>query len=227
MSSKGKKNLWKKWLIAIGVLIVICCAGLLILINSIPTYERHRPLLDLEDSHLMTPRGPIPFKFSNRSAHYPVDENSAGKNILVRIPAYKNSPEFEVVLGIFNMSGNGSSPSAFLWGSTPAFDPEKIVIQPGAFYQLNQDTKIHLTVSKNNTTRSTNLNFNWPKPLSEYSIQMSGGTMWPGNVPIIKAGENNSHYLYLPFAFGAEEFSIHLRFKVTVNSFESIGSWGP
>jgi hypothetical protein len=228
VSGKGKKRLWKKWLVAFGVLIVIFCAGLLILISSIRTYERHRPLLDLQDSHLMTPRGPIPFKLSNRSAHYPDNENSAGKRIFVTIPASKKAPGFKVSLGIFNGSGRGSSPSVFLSDFTSTNGLEKIVIAPGAFYQLNQQPKTHLAVTQDSKAQlSTNLNFNWPKPLSDYNISMQGGSLPPTNVPIIKAGENNSHYMYLPFTFGAEEFSIHLRFRVSVNSFESIGTWGP
>jgi hypothetical protein len=235
VNNKGKKTLWKKLLVVFGALVVVCCVWLVMLVKSIPTYERHRPLLDIQDSHLLTPTGPIPFEFSNRSAHYPADEDSAGKTIFVKNPASEKTPGFRVSLSIFNASGKGSSPRVFLSDFTSAYDPAKLAVQPGAYYQLNQETKNSRTVTKDIrkdgrtgvSKEPTHLNFNWPKPLSDYDISMSGGSMWPPRVPIIKAGENDSHFLYIPFALGTEEFAIHLRFKVSVHSFQSMSSWGP
>ena len=176
----------------------------------------------------MTPRGPISFEFSQRRAYYYADENSATKQIVVFVPADEDFPRLFVSPSIFNASGLGSSPSVFLDVRPSGPDSNdklgNVDVQQGTYYQMNQEAKEFLSVSKGNVSLSSaSLAFSWPKPLFDYNISMQGNSMSnPSNVAMIKAGESNSHYLYLPFTVDGEEFSINLRFRVSVNSLESI-----
>lgn len=223
-------SIGKILLVTFGVLIVGFCVRVVVILNSLPTYQYHRPLLDLQDSHLMTPRGPISFEFRQGIARYPADENSAGKQIFVLVPAFEDFPVLFIGATIFADGVSGSSAHVTL--ATRPSDPNSdnvlgnFDVQQGTYYQLNHEAKEYLSVTNKNGSQPTStasLTFNWPKPLSEYDIGMQGNSMSnPNEVLIIKSGESNSHYLYLPFTIGGAEFSIHLRFRVSVNSYESI-----
>lgn len=209
----------KRWKWALGLLGALAVAllawivALAILVSDL-SVERHLPALDLHDSHLVTPKGRVPFEMADDPA---LPGFALNQNLMIR----GKTVDFEVLVGVLP-----DSHQVFIRNQPRAIAIE--VVEGGAWYRLNAEPEIPLTLTRAArgvvpSERPVRLDFDLPPPLSEYDISVSGGTLAPALVEHIRAAEGDTHQLYLPFAVDGEIYAVNLTFNVRVASYQTMG----
>lgn len=222
MNARRKWSRGRRWRWALGILAAIVVAGLvslsafLILIYH-QASERYQPYLDLRDSHLVTPSGRVPFEMAD-------DRMLPGFAYNQRLRVRATTPDLEVLVTLFSSPSHGRQHVFFSRMPIPlAID----VTDEPAWYRLNHESKIPLEpnmkpIPAGSSRTSARLDFELPAPLARYDIDVSGGTLTPAKAEHIRAAEEDTHVLYLPFTVDGDAYAINLEFRVGVHMFKAL-----
>lgn len=218
-NTKGSK---KKWLIVSGIILSLIAISLVLAVAlflyTLPTTIKHIPYIDLQDSALVTPEGRIPLELMV-SAHYPAGRRNPKAHIVLgesNIEGNDFPIRFRLIIGVFG----GTYGTIQLFDFEPEYKSKKVVFPKEAFYQRNQGQTTPISV----VIKEHHMEFDLPIPLSTYNFTMYGGTMSEARTIPVKAGEEDTHYLYIPLVVDSESFEIKLRFNVGIQSKEVCAS---
>jgi hypothetical protein len=179
--------------------------------------ERFLPVLDLRNSRLVTPHGPVPFEMADDAMHPGFDLNP-------RLKVRARGIDLEVLVGLFP-----GIERVFISSMPRSLTID--VVNGGSWYRLNDTQEIPVTLTKAirpgaDPALSVRLTFDLPAPLSDYDISVYGGTMTPSRVEMIRAAEDDVHHLYLSFTADGEVYAVDLAFSVGVVSYKVMGAPG-
>jgi hypothetical protein len=203
------------WQLAGLIFVLMMAVGVFTLTSGCA--ERYLPFLDLHDSHLVTPSGPVPFETADdwRNPGF-----ASNQSLMVRAQA----PELGVLVAVFP-----GVQEVFVRNMSRAFMID--VVAGSSWYRLNTEPKVPLTLTRRDddiraSKSPVSLDFELPAPLSLYDITVHGGTLQSSGVDIIRAHEGDTHHLYLPFSADGEMYAVNLTFSVGVRSFNVVGAPG-
>ena len=209
-----------KWLkvfgIGILVLVLVVVIAVAVFIESLPTSVKHLPYIELRNSVLVTPRGPIPLilrgeKFFNRGGHPNVAIDLSYSNLDDELRPVK----FRLALSILG-SPHGTIQ---LYDISPDTDSKHVSFPDEAFYQKNDGQRIRISVRQDSY-----IQFDMPGPLSQYDFAVYDGTMSDASASQAKVGETDIHFFSIPLVVGSERHEIQLKFRLGVESKEVITS---
>jgi hypothetical protein len=197
-----------------------CTRGILavgILASVFGCSERFLPALDLRNSRLVTPRGPVPFEMAD-------DEIHPGFDLNPRLKVRARGTDLHVMVGLFL-----GVEQVFITNMPRPLTID--VVHGGSWYRLNDTQEIPVTLTKAirpgaDPAKSVRLLFDLPAPLSDYDIAVYGGTMTPLQVEKIRAAEDDVHHLYLSFTADGEVYAVDLAFSVGLVSYRVMGAPG-
>jgi hypothetical protein len=216
---KSRSKWLKRILLVLGTVVLLALASAVAFVVSLyqNASDRFVPHLDLHDSHLVTPTGPIPFEMADD----PMTPGFASnQNLRVRA----RNDELEVLVTLFTSPSSGRHHVFFRNMPNPL--TIDLVDQP-SWYRLNAEPEIALNPTLPERYRSTpgssaRVDFDHPAPLARYDIRVSGGTLTPDRAEQIRAAENDLHHFHLPFTADERPYTVNLTFSVGVHSYKAL-----
>jgi hypothetical protein len=209
-----------KWLkiagLGICVFAVVIAIAAIVFFKSLPTRVKHLPYIELSQSVLETPGGPIPLvlegdKFFNKGGISRVVIRTDAANL----DAALQPAPFHLVLGILGSPRGTIQP----YYPGPGIDLEAISFPEEGVYQKNGGQKMPIAVWLDRY-----IYFDVPAPLSEYDLAVYDRTLSDASAARIKAGETDIHFFSIPLIVDSERYEIRLEFRVGVETKEVITS---
>ena len=202
----------KRWVFALGILALST--------SCFDASERHVPVLDLYDSHLITPSGPVSFEMDTDPANPGILKNA---DLRIRVQV----PDFRVIVGLF-------SGRQWVFVHSQTRDLMIDLVEGRSWYRLNAEPPVPLTVTGDHrpqesgpSKRPVTLAFDLSgHPFNELDIAVFGGTLEPSRLGQIRAVEDDTHYLYLPFTVDGETYAVNLTFSLGISTYKAVGAPG-
>jgi hypothetical protein len=175
--------------------------------------ERYMLFVDLHDSHLVTPNGPVPYEMADARRNPGFQSNP-------NLMATAHAPEFEVIVGLFP-----GVQQVFIRRMKRA---HTIDAEAGrSWYRLNDEPETPLSLTRADpvvgpSQSAVTLDFDLPAPLSEYDIIVYGNTLREGQVEQIRAREDDTHHLYLSFTADDQPYAVNSTFSVGVRTSKAL-----